>query len=99
MTREAAGVHVYRCWILGGKSIYEIRVLHVQNRAKYKVNTIKIRSSPRGPATALTYGPNGLIFWHETPRVNDFGGTEAMFEFHRRDLGTCRGFGGVKIGA
>ena len=31
------------------------------------------------PPTADTPGPNWLIFWRETPRVNTFGRTEAIF--------------------
>ena len=31
------------------------------------------------PPTAHTTGPNWLIFWRETPRVNTFGRTEAKF--------------------
>ena len=36
------------------------------------------------PPTAQTPGPNWLIFWLETPHVNTFRGTEAIFEFHPR---------------
>ena len=36
------------------------------------------------PPTAQTPGPNWLIFWRETPHVNTFGRTGAIFEFHPR---------------
>ena len=42
------------------------------------------------PPTAQTPGPNWLIFWRETPHVNTFRGTEAIFEFHPRSGDTSR---------
>ena len=50
---------------------------------------MKSFENPSTPPTAQTPGPNWLIFWRETPHVNSFRLTEAIFEFHlrSRDIG------------
>ena len=60
----------------------------------------KSSKSVAPPPTAYTPGPNWLIFCRETPHVNAFRGTEAIFEFHprSRDMGTFWGFRVVKLG-
>ena len=70
--------------------------VYVQNLAKYTVKHIKICSTLLQP----TPWPNWIISWHETPHVNAFRKTEAIFEFYPGswDIGTFRGFRGVRLG-
>ena len=73
-------------------AIFQIR-RNYQNRQYYRSdrNTRWKASKIRAPPpTAQTPGPNWLIFWRETPHVNTFRGTEAIFEFHPRSGDTSR---------